>query len=199
MSPFQYVVYCTRSVAELTGDDLLAHLRRIDLAAHGEERELRGMTSVAARHLRVCDEKRGLGLQSVALHYWRPGEVWVVPHTFEPIAVTRKDAPAADLADTLRSLPADGSLVLARIRHHLSATRELVFLEIDAHEIDGVGEVLAEVLSAYVAQRGVGLIEVVYPSGRYDGYDRRWYEPVGDSTKWLAEYRARSYPQGPFR
>lgn len=174
----QAVVYCRRNVGALNTAEMMEAIRTSDLAALGEEYELRGATKAAARDLHFAGERREPELTYAELHYWTSAPTGFIAIRRAAGAVAR--APAGALEGAPAADPG-----VAQIRSHLAATADVVTFAVDQAQ---PGDAFLEILASFVARRGDGLVLL-------HGNEWIWLYPQGSARSWdvsRALYRKRT-------
>ena len=155
--PARVTVYCKKPVAHLTAERLLEELKLADLYTlaeclnlpEGEEAAVRAMKPF----LRVEGETRDAAneFSYVEVHWKKEGR---------PIQIDRvvgKGA-RAHIDEAIEELAAYDSPGGERVRAHLTASTEIVYLELGIPDSLHLGATLSEVLAFYIAEEGDGLV-----------------------------------------
>ena len=148
-------VYCTRSVAHVTAEDLLASISEMDLhtIAEGFGIEDEAIVDAAVSALRI---EPVLQLEGVKFRLlYRPKDSRPVF-----IYVSVEPAEVRELRDeVLEELAPSKARGVRRVRSHLARVIEVAALELVWNQLDDMGIVLAGQVAEYLAVVGKGLIQ----------------------------------------
>jgi hypothetical protein len=147
-------IYCTRSVASITADDLISLLNDLDLYTIAEGFGIEDEEEVvdhALAHLRIEPVSKPKGVKFV-VHY-KPGKSRpVYVHLWnDPKRVQTEREEALELLNNVRGRPVAG------MRRRIAACVEVVALELGLKQVEDVGLVLAVQIAEFLAGEGAGL------------------------------------------
>jgi hypothetical protein len=150
--PARVLVYCKKSVADVTAAMLVEELRLADLMTLAEILDLPGGETAAVRemwtHFRI--EPADGRLDSLVEIHWHESQ--------RPIQIRCEPTVEGEIDETLENLPPSDRPGAARVRAHLAATREIVELQMGVDGSLHLAATISEVLAFYLAERGDGIV-----------------------------------------
>ena len=149
--PARVLIYCKKSVADVTADMLADELHEVDLVTlaealdlpEGEEAAVEKMWS----HLRI--EPVGSTIHGLEIH-WHEHQ--------RPIQLECGPPLPGEMAETLEELPDSDLPEAIGVREHLAATTQIVALEMGIDGSHHLAATISEVVAFYLAERGDGIV-----------------------------------------
>lgn len=149
--PARVLIYCRKSVADVTADMLVDELRDADLMTLAESLDLPEGEEAAVEkmwsHLRC--EPAGGTIHGLEIH-WHEHE--------RPIQVECGPPLPGEVDETLEELPDSDLPEAIGVREHLATTTQVVALEMGIDGSHHLAATICEVLAFYLAERGDGII-----------------------------------------
>lgn len=168
-----FTVYCTRSVAAVTADDILASINTADVwtVAEGFGIEDDDAVEAACNALQIepISDQPGLRFR---LSYRPPEFRPIIVHGWDDADQVQEELEEAD--ELLEDAKGAG---LGRIRSHLSRVSEIVAVELGWSQMEDMGVVLASLIAEFLAGVADGLV--------VDPMDT-WWAVEGDAPVQLA-------------
>lgn len=148
-------VYCTRSVANITADDLVSFLDDLDLYTIAEEFGIENEEEVVDRalsHLRIEPVSKPKGVK-FAIRY-KPSKVR--PVFFHLWNDSRRVQ--TEREEALEKLNNVSGRPVARMRRQIANCVEVVALELGLMQLEDMGLVLAAQIAEFISSAGAGLL-----------------------------------------
>jgi hypothetical protein len=149
--PARVLVYCKKSVADVTAEMLVYELRGADLMTLAESLDIPEGEEAAVEkmwaHLHI--EPDGGALNGLEIH-WHDHQ--------RPIQIECRPALPGEIEETLDDLPDSDLPGAVRVRAHLEATEEIVALEMGLDGSHHLAATISEVVAFYLAVRGDGIV-----------------------------------------
>lgn len=153
--PARVLVFCKRSVADVTAEMLVNELRGADLMTLAEDLNLPEGEEAAVdemwTHLRI--EPAGGTVKGLEIH-WHERQ--------RPIQIECGPPLPGEIDETLENLPDSDSPGAARVRAHLAATCEIVAMEMGLDGSNHLAATISEVLAFKLAEQGDGIVWFYY-------------------------------------
>ena len=145
------LVFCKKSVADVSADMLVYELRDADLMTLAESLDIPEGEEAAVEemwnHLRF--EPAGGTIDGLEIH-WHAHQ--------RPIQVECGPPLPGEIQETLEGLPDSDLPGAARVRAHLAGTRQIVAMEMGIDGSHHLAATISEVLGFYLAERGDGIV-----------------------------------------
>jgi len=151
--PAWIAVYCQKSVAHISPDQLLAEISKADLATLAEDYNVAEEQVKPARanlHIQAALQTK---FDIYKLHYRTPEQ--------RPVAIRRSAAPATvseEVREALERLEGKQGTAADKLRGHLGQVTEVISVELGWSQLKDMGIVLAYEVARSVAQVGEGYI-----------------------------------------